>query len=241
MPLNQSIVLQNMEMRLGFQFNDLEISADDMIRNIQINTLPTFSKYFPNVVRIRINDEDRVENYDNVYYINIPTDVININRVVGLDLLNGTSQLDGNALFATPRAGYGITLGNPIDNQIMNNLVSMQINPTVFRFIRPNMIEIVPSYNSISDYVVEINSVHENNFGSIPMNLRDDFLDLAYSDTCRALYPLRTRYQNLQTSFGSIELNADMLNEGMQMRNELIEKWKPSLIRNSTRRKVFFG
>lgn len=248
MPINQTTVLRHIQRRLGYKFSDLELSPDEIIETITEETLPVFSKYFPYIDRIRVGDEQRVPGYSNIFYLksSFDTDIINVNRVVGLDLINSTgggNGVDGNLMFATPRAGSQFSAGgnNPIDNQLMTDLLSMQSNPAVFQFYAPDRIEIKPNYSSISQFLIELNSVHPNSMITIPTNLRREFMNLAYADVCESLYPIRMRFENLQTTFGSMNLFTDQLNEGMQSRQEIMEKFQESLIRNGKRKKLWIG
>jgi hypothetical protein len=143
-------------------------------------------------------------------------------------------------MFGLPRAGMA-TMGNPIDNQIMADIYSLSSNPTLFHFYHPDIIEVTPNYTSLNSYQVILNCVHEKNFSSIPVNLRLEFLKLALIDAADTILPLRNRFQNIQTTYGSIELLVDQLQELSQQRDDLLERFMESVVKNPNRKKVWFG
>lgn len=81
--MNQTILIRELEMDLGYKFTDLEIEHDEILEIIKIKTLPTFSKYFPYQTRITIDREkDLVPGYSNRYYLKTDSEIMNINRLV---------------------------------------------------------------------------------------------------------------------------------------------------------------
>lgn len=242
MPLSQTEVIRYIERRLGYKLMDLEISPDEIIDVIQTETLPEFSKYFPYVQQVLINDADKVEGYDNRWRLRTPGDeeILNINRVIGLDRINNIATGGGDGI-VTGNPRMGATMGNPLDNQVMADIYSLQRNPTLFHFYPPNILEITPSYTSASAFQAVVNTVHRKNFSTIPVNLRKQFLQLALIDAADTILPLRTRFQTIQTTFGSVELMIDQLQEISQSREEVTEKFRQSVTRMANRKKVWFG
>jgi len=242
--LTETEVLRYIERRLGYKFMDLEIDPKEIIETIQMETLPTFSKFFPYIVNVYVNDLDKVTGYTNRWHMKTPNDVeiININRVVGLDLINDVSLNTGNdgMMFGTPRAGTA-TMGNPIDNQAMADIYSLQRNPTLYHFYHPDIIEISPNYTSMQTYQVILNCVHDKSFTTIPVNMREWFLKLALIDAADTILPLRNRFQSIQTTYGSIELLVDQLQELSGQRDELMDKFMQNINRQSNRKKIWFG
>ncbi len=241
--LSETEVIRYAERRLGYKFMDLEITPNEMVEVVQMETLPEFSKYFPYVQQNYISDKDKVPGYDNRWRIHSPDgeEIININRVIGLDTINHLSLAGSDGVvYGTPRVG-GNSMGNPIDNQLMTDLYSLQRNPTIFHFYPPNILEITPNYSSMNNFQVLMNTVHANDFSTIPINLRKQFLQLALVDIADTILPLRQRFQNIQTTFGSIELFVDTLQEISQSRQDITEQFRQSVTKNPNRKKVWFS
>lgn len=240
--LSQTDCIRFLEYKLGFKFMDLEIEAKDIMEIIDMETLPEFSKYFPYVDNIFVNDADRVEGYTNRWYMRTETDIINVNRVIGLDTVNNTAGAadNGGLMFGSPRAG-SYAFGNPIDSQLLADLTSLHQNPVLYHFYHPNIIEITPAYTSMGTYRVLVNCVHPKDLSTIPNNLRREFLNLALIDVAEVLYPLRTRFQNIQSTYGSIELLVDQLSDLVGRREEVIESFRNSSIKNPNRKKIWFA
>ena len=235
--LNETEVLRHIERELGFMFTDLELSEDEILDTIVKYTIPVFIKYAPKLEKIKVNDHDLVGNTRNMFFLDSETEIININRVVGAGFNN-----DGLAIAAHvhPMAGT-MNYGNPIDQQMMSDL-NVTVNPRTYRFIHPNKIEMLPGY-ILGQYglIVVANAYHDNHFGSIPNNMQEYFLELATYDVQMSLYRIRSRFQNLQTTFGSLELFIDELAEARSNRRELMELMRENSIFNSNRRKLFYG
>ena len=235
--LTPTHVINYIEKCLGFQFTDIELTHDEILENIRRDTLVTFSKYFPYQERLLIDSEkDLVPGYVNRYYLKCESEVLNVNRIIGL----GTMGSDAIAAFIHPSA-MAQMMGDPISLQMSADILSLTKNPITFVYYHPNQVEIAPNYAMSNNYIVMCNTVHHNHFGTIPTLLERDFLDLAYCDTAMILYSIRKRFNNMQTSFGSMELNLDDLSEAKEKRNELIEKMTSSSLRYSKRKKIIIA
>ncbi|QQO92456.1 hypothetical protein CPT_Machias_062 [Staphylococcus phage Machias] len=231
-------VLNYIERDTGFLFNELELNPDEIIKTVERFTIPTFSKFHPKQERIIVKPEDKVEGTQNVYYIDSPNPIVNINRVIGAN--NNISNLTGYAGSMSPYAGF--MMGSPIDSQMMADLMAINLNPSTFRYLHPNKIEIMNgSVMSTTNLLIIANTYHDKHFGSIPNNMHDYFLELASYDVQMSLYSMRGRFQNLQTTFGELNLNMDDLRDAREKRRELVEKMENNSIYNSNRKKLFFG
>ena len=232
--MNQTILIRELEMDLGYKFTDLEIEHDAILEIIKIKTLPTFSKYFPYQTRITIDREkDLVPGYSNRYYLKTDSEIMNINRLVtnNAKVDASSSGLTGVAM----RPGFDYGLSNFFERQIQADLASAS-NPVTFMFYPPNQIEIYPSF---INGLVELNVVHDETLHTIPMNMKEYFMQLALADVKMALYQIRNRFNNMQTSFGTLELFIDDLQTGRDERNELIEKFKNASIKTTRRKKLW--
>lgn len=232
--MNQTTLIRELEIDLGYKFTDLEIDHDEIINIIKLKTLPTFSKYFPYQTRITIDaQKDLVPGYNNRYYLRADTDIMNVNRLV---TNNAKMDASGSGLTgAAMRPGYDYGLSNFFERQIQADLASAS-NPVTFMFYPPNQIEIYPSFIA---GLVELNVVHDITLHTVPMNMKEYFMQLALADVKTALYQIRNRFNNMQTSFGTLDLFIDELQSGKDERNELIEKFKNASIKTARRKKLW--
>lgn len=231
-------VLNYIERDLGFMFTDIEISPEKILETVERFTIPTFSKFHPKQERILLKPEDKVDGFDNMYYIEGENPIVNINRVIGLD--NNLVNMTGYAGTLSPYAGA--MSGNIMDSQMLSDLSGINLNPSTYRYFHPNKIELLNSavMNSMRILIVA-NTYHDKHFASIPNNMHDIFLELASYDVQISLAAMRGRFQNLSTTFGELNLNMDMLNEARDKRRELVETMQQNSIYNSNRKKFFFG
>lgn len=232
--LNQTTLIRELEMDLGYKFTDLEITHDEIMDIVKIRTLPTFSKYFPYQTRITIDRyKDQVPGYSNRYYLNTDYDIMNVNKLV---TNNAKMDASGSGLTGVAmRPGYDYGLSNFFERQIQADLSSAS-NPITFMWYPPNQIEIYPSFIT---GLVELNVVHDDTLHTIPLNMKEYFVQLALADVKTALYQIRNRFNNMQTSFGSLELFIDDLQTGRDERNDLIEKFKIASMKTARRKKLW--
>lgn|GEM_PF-2390562 len=231
--LSPTKVLRNVEKKLGFKFNELELDAEEMMDNIRDETLPVFSKYFPFQEKIKLTREDGIEGERGLYYIKSEFEIINVNRIISNGGYN--TAIDNGRLIPRISSNYE----DPIGSQLMADIQSMVQNPITHRFIYPNKVEIMPSGTDVNSLTIILNCVHPEHFGTIPVNLQDQFLKLALLDTQEALYQIRHRFANLRTTYGDIELFIDDLQNASDKKEELIETFKSSVIKNPHRKKIF--
>ena len=234
--LNATIIIRRLEKKLGFRFMDLELSHEEIIENIKDETLRVFSKYFPYQETCVIDPKDRVEPYENRFYLRTQNECLGINRLIGSSLL-GASYVSG---LLHPVAA-DMLLGDPISRQLNMDLMSFTSNPIVPKYIEPGMIEITPVYNNIRSYIVVVNTVHPDHFGTIPINLEDEFMKYALADTQATLYTMRTRFSSMNTPYGNIELFLDQFQGAEDKKEQIEEKWRINSHKNSTRKKIFIA
>ena len=235
--LTPTAVINYIEKRLGFQFTDIELTHEEILDNIRRDTLVVFSKYFPYQERLTINAKtDLVPGYVNRYFLKCESEILNVNRIIGL----GTIGSDAIAAFVHP-AAMSQMMGDPISMQMAADMLSLTKNPITFIYYHPNQVEIAPNYMMSNNYIVMCNTVHHDHFGTIPTLLENEFLQLAYDDTAINLYNIRKRFNNLQTTFGSMDLNLDDLSEAKDHRNDLIEKFQVSALKYGKRKKLIIA
>ena len=228
--LTQTTLLQNIELDLGYKFTDLEITHEEIMDIVTLRTLPEFSKYYPWQVRLRVDKkEDLVPGYTNRFYLRSDHEILNVNRVIG----NSTNSID-TITVGTPRP-TGSSGSSLYEADAYATMTGFS-NVNTFQYIHPGMIEFAP--NSSSNYIIVCNVVHDKSLITVPLNMQDYFRQLAVLDVKTALYLIRNRIVNLQSTLGSIELFLDDLASARDERRDLIERLANSTIKTARRKKV---
>lgn len=227
MSLNATSILRHIERKLGASHHLLELSQDDIIDTVVQETLPTFSNYFPYFDQLNVNPgQDNVPGHMGWYFLRTEFEVLGVSKVLINYIESGIPNLS---------AYYS----NPFDMQLLSDMESAVLNPTTFKYRAPDKVEIFPKNTYIQSMYVEIKCIHPKHFQTIPMNLREEFLKLAHYDVCESLYPIRRRFQNIGTTFGSLDLFMEQLENAADKKEELLEKWKTNVLKNSNRKKLF--
>lgn len=230
--INSTIILRYLEKKLGYRFMDLEISPNDIIEDIQTDSLETFSKYYPYIVRHQIDVvEDKVPGYENRFFLKTQLPILAVKKhYLNNNFYGDLGQVGSERNFCPKSFAEG---------QIMADLTSMVRTPITFDFIHPNMVEIQPSGFTKGRILIDLHCIHPLDFSTIPLNLKDEFLKLCLLDTQESLYQIRHRFANLQTAFGNIELFIDDLQEAPSKKDELLEKWRRNAYKSSKRKKLY--
>jgi hypothetical protein len=228
--LSSTYIIRFIEKKLGYKFNELEITHDEILENIQEESLITFSKYYPYQVMETIDDSQKVEDTANEYYINTDFEILGVAKLYD----NFSMYVDVGLMPNNIRQ-----MADPMSRQFMADATSINRNPLVYQFNHPNTITVMPALYMLKQAKVKLNCVHPNHFGTIPTNLQDEFLKLALYDTKESLYQIRHRFANLQTAFGNIELFIDDLAEASDKKQELLENWRKNFAKQSNRKKLY--
>lgn len=231
--MNMTTVLRYIEANLGYRFRDLEIDDNEIMDSIHNTTLPVFSSYFPCTYRRILTPGDRVPGYSNRYYLD-STDPNEQYRILGVKqiYLQDINNLgfDQNAILGS---GYGVGWGT-----ILRDSKRMPLNPVLFEYFPPNQVDIRPTAY-VNTFLTEIKVVHPDHLATIHPGMEEDFKNLALYDVMNYLYNIRNRFTELNTPFGTINLNLDHLSQGMDRRNELLEKFRANMNRGAGRKKIW--
>lgn len=233
--LNSTSILRYIEKRLGYKFEDLEIDSEDIIENIYQESLPTFSKSFPYMVRHLINPyNDLVPTFKNRYYIKLEEPFI----CFGINKVFLSNDMIGDDLVGMQT----INTGSSYQSQLMADMISACRVPVTFDYFNEdNSVEIYPNSITNAKILTECKCVHFKDFSTIPFTLMEEFKKLAFYDTEIALLPLRKRFSNLSTAFGNIELFIGELEEADSKRTELLELWRKNFAKSSKRKKIYIA
>lgn len=225
--MTKNDVLDYVKSRLGAPYVPLEYSDEEILKVIQLKTIPLFSKYIPDKRIMAIDfDDPSIQTERNNVYILRDKDNAKILNVVDLIPDIGNLVIAGHPII-------GLIAGNGYDvDQVANYLMRVNNSRTVmqfsqfdqtFQFMPPDRIQVLPKPTGIQACIYE--RQHLKDFSTIPAEFEHVFLDLCYADVALNLASIRKYYTNISTPFGEIQLNADALaSEATEIRNGIIEQ-----------------
>lgn len=229
--LTPTAVLRYLNRMLGASLQELELTEDQMMRVVFQESLMTFSKYFPYKFKIPVKRSDSIGGgYSNVY--KIPNDdhieILGVHRV----WLDNMNQFGGSLL---------PLVNDPLQQQLLNDTLSMIITPVTFRYEAPDLITIRPKIERIGTAMIEVKGVHPKHLRTIPIAMRDQFLRLCLDDVLLSLYPLRHRFDSLTTPYGNIQLFLEQLDNAGADRDALLDSWKDSFLKDGTAKRLWIS
>ena len=229
--------------RFGASNRRVEIKGLDMAEVIAEDTLPLYSKFFPWEYVGQLRAEDRLPETTGFYYLNAPTPVMSVSRLLGgLDTRSGMSGMTRasavrQADINIAGSGIAFSLVEALEQNDVNAVASLPVT-TVFH--PPRTVEISPK----GDYdgaAVVINCMHPVTLHTIPWNMHDEFLQRALTDVCVAIRGIRRKFGRINTIYGEIELSMEDIDREAEKAPEIEEKWRTWAPRRANRRKWYVG
>ncbi len=214
-------VLEYIKLDLGATINLLELSDDEILKYIKHHVLPYFSQYFPakkfvliDATNDLIPEEDGQPRYR--YKIPVPDDeyIVDIYDIY-LPMKRITADL--------PVYGYVSAIETVLNNEFVDILNSLN-SANTWDFIPPRTI-ILDKKPAGEKFIVVYNTVHET-----PETIRPDMYHLAFKPLCSAyvkmwIGKMRSKFQALTTSFGSLNVNwQELYQEGLQEKANIEQK-----------------
>jgi len=225
--LSQAEVLRYVKDNLAFPYQHIEWDDDKILEFIDDNTRKEFSYYHPRINHIVPLNTDlaanKVPGTQNKFYITEPCG-LEIYNVVEMYTTGGASLY----LYGHP------PLGPMSHGEIQDWALATEMSMTTkqfgsfdytFEFVHPNIIRISPiASSSIGTVLLELETEQPSDLSHIRNDMHMYFKRLALADVMIALGRVRRRYSGqLRTPFGEIPLESEILEEGKEMRREVIE------------------
>jgi len=216
--VTETTILDYIKGILGAPVMQLELTDDEIIHWVKIYTLPFFSQYKPLRKILVVDPFTTPMNEDGTF--TLPKDpnheLIGIEKIIP-DITSyltfGYPYVPIPSWDTLPDVLLGILKAHTARKYSMMNFT--------YRFLRPDKLQIIPT--PMSTYGIIGLFVHS--FETIPGDWERDFLDLALSDVMYRIASTRLKYQNLQTPFGEINLNAqDLKAEANEIKQKVLEK-----------------
>ena len=233
-------LINKIERRLGTAPLNLpeNLTKDKWAQVIIEDSITTFSRYFPNQMRINIDPSIRTK--DGYCYIdtNLPEniEVLGVRDLDWEEFSNDSfvqQQSSGFGVYDMLANGYGIE--DTMLMQMRADTLSMYNNGFYVDFKPPNMIKIVSVtgadvVKSMRTYPVLLYIKHANNLMTISPTKMETFEKLALADVATFLYEYLKHYDGLETVFANVNLQLDTISSKAQERNDVIEEMKNAYV-----------
>lgn len=229
--LTPTMVLRYINRMLGAAVQTIELSEEEIMRVVFQESLYTYSKFFPYQYRMILKESDSVgEGLTNTY--RIPnTDRLEITGIHQV-WLDNHNQFGGTLLPIS---------SDPFQAQFLADNLSMTITPTTFEYRAPNLVVIRPRILKLGSAMVEVRAVHPKHLKTIPVSMRDEFLNLCLYDVLISLYPIRHRFETYNTVYGSMSPFLDMVDSAAGNKEELLRKWSENILRSGNAKRIWIA
>ena len=241
-----SALVNKIEKRLGLVFIGERFPAkfqkDAWVDIIKTDTLPTFSRYFPNKLRFVVNNETcniRFENKKRVYYIK--DELLGDVKLLGVSDIDwqdtsadnySVSNVSGLGYYIPNYGGMEDTMNAFMGIQQAADLISMYNNNIFVDFVYPNKIIISRAGNvdiKLDSFVVNL-LIEHSNLQTISPTKMETFEALAQADIARFLYMNLRYFDNLETIFVNVDLKLSELQDEANKRDNILDEIKNSYV-----------
>jgi len=223
--LNSTKVLKYIKSEIGFPWQFVELTDEEILEHITEYTMATFAHYFPDDNTIGLNVQtasNKVPNKANEYYISDPEgrEILSVSHVyysAGNLYLFGHPPLGPMSMGELSQWAFDVEMAGWVKSFSSFNYTHV--------FKHPNILSIRPTPTTEQWIAIEYERAHASDFSTIPNDLQMYFLDLCLADIMMKIGRIRKKYgDNLQTPFGTIPLSSEIFDEGKEKRAEVIEK-----------------
>lgn len=229
-------LLDKIERRLGTsQLNLPEYLQKDKWAEqvIQNETLDTFSRYFPNAMKIQL---DLSQKNSNGYYLideYVPENV----EILGVRDIDW-SVFSQDSLRMQEALGYGTydffaggySLRDVASLQMRADHMSLFNNQLFVEYKPPNMVKVttvsgadLTRYGSKS-FPITIFIKHAPNLMTIPPTMMETFEELAQADVASFLYEQLKYYEGLETVYANIDIKMGDLQDKASKRDDIVQR-----------------
>lgn len=228
-------LLDKIERRLGTKILNLpkELSKESWVDIIEKDTLPTFSRFFPNSIKVLINTKEM----DSEGYSWVDDTLSDSIEVLGIKDIDWASFGTINGGAKTP-AGFGIydmfqsQYGLEEIGLLQGRAdISSSYNTAIYpEFKYPNKVRFktaagTAAINFMYDTVPLILLIqHSKDLSTIPPTKMEIFENLATADVASYLYESLKYFDNLETVFANVDIKIDSLKDRADRREEIINK-----------------
>lgn len=235
MPSNRmSDLLNKIERRLGTRQLKLPdyLSKDKWASEvIEHETLDTFSRYYPNSMKIELDLSQRSKNgyYLIDEYVDDSVTILGVRDIDWAKFSTDSIRLQEAMGFGTYdflASGYG--LEDIALTQMRADHMSLFNNQIFVDFKAPNMIKLSTVTGSditrgLNRFPIEILIKHAPNLMTIPPTMMETFESLAEADVAKFLYEELKYYDGLETVYANMDLKLGDLESKASRREDIVQ------------------
>lgn len=219
---NWDNIISYIKDEMGHDVMSLELSDTQIVEKIQNHVLPEFSAW-DGLHRYYKMTEDNIISWEPVLtyeFKDFPYKIFEVKNIV-----HNATYVDLDHIFSQS------IVGDVTDFLVRQNYVDMSRivkADNTWRFLPPNQFQLTKAgfTNITNEFILVLDCVH-NDPSTISPGLYDAFRDLATSYIMNAIGRIRKKYNNFNTPFGNIQLNADeLIQEAKEMRMRTLEELK---------------
>lgn len=228
---NLSELITGMKLKLGIMgitlpFEDTNKTFHDLLK---LETLPMFSTFAPFIMSVDFKTTELkcLKNDYNQSIYELP-DVFGDRKIIYIKNVKPNNKMY-NSGYIDPLLEAGMdTYGVLALGQASADLLSAASPPFTFDFKEPNLLYLYNNSSLLPDITVDIAFEHADNLSTISNTMWRSFYKLALLDMKILLYNTLKHYNEIQSSFGTINLKIDEWAGAESEREELLEKWTDS-------------
>lgn len=228
-------LLSKIERRLGTKPLMLpeDISKDKWADEVIIpDTITTFSRFFPHMVRIRIDASP--ENKKDGYYI-IDTDLLGGAEILGVKDIawdeygnNALAQQSGIGMYDYLGAYNNYSMDDVMLLQARADMTSVFNNSIFVDFKEPNMIRLSSVTNGditggLAQIPIDVFVNHPANLSTIPPTQMETFEKLAIADVASFLVAYLQHYDGLETVFANVDMKLSSIERFADRREDIVQ------------------
>ena len=234
-------LLDKIERRLGTKILNLpkQLSKEEWVTIIEKDTIPTFSRYLPNAIKVLVNTKETDSEGYSWVDDNLP-DYVKIIGIRDIDwssfgVINGGSRTPaGFGIYDMWSSQYGL---DEIGLLQARADVSSFFNTAIYpEYKYPNKIRFKTSAGTAAinfqyDTVpVTLLVEHSKDLSTIAPSKMEIFENLATADVASFLYESLKYFDNLETVFANIDIKIDSLKERADRREDIINELKDGYV-----------
>lgn len=219
--------LKYVKANLSLPSTFIEHNEDEIKDYLKITALSEFSTYFPDWERTPVYPDTtsyKVPGKTNQYYF-YDEECCGIFNVTYCYFALESELWSGHPMFGPySMEHYKWFSLSTFRSKLFHRYSDMD---RVYRYIQPNIVEILPDKISLLPFVVEYERSQPDDLSKINQAMEMTFMDLCLAHYMLRLGNLRSHYGqgNIQTPFGDIPLQGDTLkSEGNELRQRIVDR-----------------
>jgi len=225
--LSEQKVLFYVKDTLGYPHVNIEKSDESIMTYIKMFTIPEFSKYIPNkaIMKLDTSLPEVKTNMEDIFYVQDPDgcDVLTVEAVIQSE----SSLLMHSYPYVSPFTSYESLPDMVLTINEAETAAMFSRSEIAITFYPPNKLRIANSESmGGEEYLLRYERSHKETFETIPVEFQPEFLTMCLADTMINCGNIRNKYGSIATPFGEIPINAELGNQGRELKTAVLDKLK---------------